>query len=145
MNARNTDPETSHAAAAAFSKKASKVDARIIEQARTAGARGITEAEVVDAMPEYKPGSITPRFARLVRKGRLVRRLLGVGKPTKHFPAGRPIYVTRVDPKNGTRGPRALGARICPRTQGKQRQLRAAIGSANRAGTARLREDRGLR
>ena len=97
MSARNTDPETSHEAAEAFCEVAATVDCRIIALARAAGARGVTQSEVVDALPEYKPGSITPRFARLVRRGLLVRVCIGTSKPTKHCPFGRPRYVTRVD------------------------------------------------
>ena len=97
MLARSSDPETSHEAAEAFSKSSGAVDKHILELARTAAEHGITQADVVDAMPEYKPGSITPRFARLVRKGLLVRVRVGTGRPTKYFPSGRPLYVTRVD------------------------------------------------
>src|SRR5215471_12144684 len=97
MSARNSDPQTSHEGSAAFSKNTATVDNRILGLARAAGERGVTQAEVVDGMPEYKPGSITPRFARLVRRGLLVRVRIGTGKPTKNCPSGRPLYVTRVD------------------------------------------------
>jgi hypothetical protein len=97
MNARSSDPQTSHDAAAIFSKKVGRVDARIVELTRAAGKRGISQAEIVDALPEYKPGSITPRFARLVKRGLLVRLRIGTGNPSKRFPDGRPLHKTRVD------------------------------------------------
>ena len=103
MPARNSDPETSHEAAEVFSKSSGAVDKRILELARTAAEHGITQAEVVDAMPEYKPGSITPRFARLIRQRRLVRIRIGTRKPTKCFPNGRPVHITRVDVATGHR------------------------------------------
>ena len=103
MSARNTDPETSHAAAEAFSESEKTVDNRILELARATTSRGITQAQAVDAMPEYKPGSITPRFVRLVRRRMLVRVCIGTGKPTKCFPKGRPLHITRVDGATGHR------------------------------------------
>ena len=101
MGARTTDPQTSHDAAATFSKKVGSVNDRIVELARAAGKRGSTQSDIVAAMPEFKPGSITPRFARLLKKGRLVRVRVGTGKPTKHFPTGRPLYMTRLDETTG--------------------------------------------
>jgi hypothetical protein len=103
MSARNTDPETSHDALDGFSEKADKIDDRVIELTRATRGRGATQAEIVYSMPEHRPGSITPRFVWLVRKGLLVRVQVGTGKPTKHFPCGRPEYITRVDPSTGFR------------------------------------------
>jgi hypothetical protein len=97
MSARNSDPESSQRAADNFSKRASKVQARIEELARFTETVGITQSQVVAAMPEYKPGSITPRFARLVKRGKLVRVYLGTAKPTKRNRTGRPRYLTRLD------------------------------------------------
>ena len=101
MGARANDPHTSHAAATAFVEQAATVDARIVQLARVAGRIGITQSDAVEAMPEYKPGSITPRFVRLVRRGALIRVRIGTSKPTKHFPCGRPLYQTRVDSTTG--------------------------------------------
>src|SRR5438477_4776674 len=99
MSARKSDPENSQIAAENFSKKRSKVNLRIVTLTRASKETGITQAQVVDAIPEYRPGSITPRFARLVERGELVRVYLGMTKPTNQNPTGRPRYVTRVDVK----------------------------------------------
>jgi len=97
MTARNSDPQTNHEAAAAFQKKVGKVDGRIIEIVRASGQLGRTQSEVVASVPEYKPGSITPRFVWLVERRQLVRIRIGTTKPTKRNPGGRPLYITRFD------------------------------------------------
>jgi hypothetical protein len=97
MGARNTDPETSHESAVAFHKHVSNVNARIIEIVRASGHHGRTQSEAVALMPEYKAGSITPRFSRLVKRGLLVLIRVGTTKPTKASPLGRPRYITRHD------------------------------------------------
>jgi hypothetical protein len=97
MTVRNTDPDSSHKSAVAFRKHISKVDVRILEVVRSSGPHGRTQSEVVDGIPEYKPGSITPRFTRLVRNRQLVLIPLGNTKPTKRCPGGRPRYITRFD------------------------------------------------
>lgn len=97
MSVRHGDPETSHEAAASLGNLGEKVSDRILQLARNAGARGITLSDGVAAIPEHKPSSISPRFIKLVRRGKLIRVRTGTGKPSKRFPAGRPLYMTRLD------------------------------------------------
>ena len=97
MGARISDPETSRESAVAFVKHVGEVNDRIVEIVRASGRRGRTQSEVVASIPEYKPGSITPRFTRLVKRGRLVLIGIGTTKPTKRFPRGRPLFITRFD------------------------------------------------
>jgi hypothetical protein len=89
--------ETSCDSAAASVREFSRVDKKILEHVGASGTRGVTQSEVVDAMPEYKPGSITPRFKRLEDRGEIVRVPDGLGRPSKEFPLGRPLYKTRWD------------------------------------------------
>lgn len=97
MNARNIDPATSHEAAASSVDLARKLRDRILQLAKAAAWTGITIAEGAEAIPERRASSITPRFSELVERGQLVRTFVGMGKPTKRFPAGRPLYETRLD------------------------------------------------
>jgi hypothetical protein len=97
MNARNSDPETSHRSAATSAEVSGKLRARIVRLARAAGSKGISLSETVLAIPDHKLSSITPRFVELVEMGQLVRVRMGVGKPTKRYPAGRPQFLTRFD------------------------------------------------
>lgn len=101
MSARRTDLETSHEAATLIRHKRATIDKRIIQLARAAGASGITQSEVVACMSEYKPGSITPRFIRLVKRGDLVRLCLGSRKVTEKFPQGVSCFRTRRDEETG--------------------------------------------
>lgn len=97
MSVRNSDPVTSDEAAASSVELARKLRDRILQLARVARFTGITIAESVEAIPEHKPSSVTPRFSELVERGQLVRSFIGMGKPNKCFPAGRPLYRTRTD------------------------------------------------
>jgi hypothetical protein len=69
---------------------AAKLREHILVLAREAGSFGLTINEAAEQIPGHKPWSISPRFAEL-------RHYVGVGKPTKRFPAGRPRYATRYD------------------------------------------------
>jgi len=75
-----------------FGKLAAKLRSRIIALAREAGYEGITINEAERGIAEHKNHSVSPRFAELVRKGLLVRVIIG------QSPKGRPIYQTRWDP-----------------------------------------------
>ena len=97
MTARRTDPETSLESAEAFEKHVPDLNDRIVDIVRSSGRHGRTQSEVVDAIPEYKPGSVTPRFTRLIRNRRLVLIRIGKTKPTKRCPGGRARYITRFD------------------------------------------------
>ena len=97
MSVRNTDPVSSHEAAAASEELADRLCDRVIEVARAAGWRGITLSEAAELIPEHKATSITPRFKELLGRGQLVRVRVGTGEPTSRFLNGRPRYVTRFD------------------------------------------------
>src|SRR5437764_4578137 len=95
-SARNTDPLTSQEALdnSAFRVR---ICEDIIRIALKAGAKGITINECAEQLPEYKAWSISPMFAPLVRKGLLVRRVIGVAEPCKRWPHGKDIMDTRED------------------------------------------------
>jgi hypothetical protein len=76
---------------------AAKLRARIIALAREAAYEGLTINEAERNITEHKNHSVSPRFAELVRKGVLVRVVIGWSEPTPRFPKGRPIYQTRWD------------------------------------------------
>lgn len=97
MGARHNDPESSHNAALKFRKHAGKVDDLILQVVRSSGSHGSTQSEVVSSITDYKPGSITPRFVKLVARGKLIRIPVGKKKPTKKFPEGHVWYITRRD------------------------------------------------
>ena len=71
---------------------AAKLRSRIITLAREAGHEGVTINEAERSIAEHKGHSVSPRFAELVRRGVLVRVMIG------QSPKGRPIYQTRWDP-----------------------------------------------
>ena len=97
MNTRNFVQGTSSQSAAASAEVSGKLRARIVRLARAAGSKGISLSETVQAIPDHKLSSITPRFVELVKGKQLVRVFIGAGKPTKRYPAGRPIFLTRFD------------------------------------------------
>ena len=66
--ARNTDPITSHEAAA--SVKTSPLQSIILEVFR-ANPRGLTQDELADKLPNIPLNTLSPRLAPLVRKGLL--------------------------------------------------------------------------
>jgi len=99
MTARNTDSSTSHQSAAKVGELAAKLRDRIKVVTHAAAHVGITISEATAQLPEYKPQSVSPRFAELVKSGVLVRVLLGHGKPAKRCPGGVPHYATRFDPE----------------------------------------------
>jgi hypothetical protein len=97
MPVRNSDPETSHESAAQVGELAARLRGRIIALARDAGEVGITINEAERLIADHKYNGVSPRFAELVRRGDLVRELIGHGKPTKRFPDGVPHYTARWD------------------------------------------------
>ena len=70
---------------------------RILELARSAGEGGITINEAEKLIPDHKSSAVSPRFSELVRRGRLIRVLIGYSPPTKRFPRGVARYVGRYD------------------------------------------------
>lgn len=95
--ARKTDPLTSHEAPNDPKLRARISDA-ILQVALEAGAAGVTINECAEKLSDYKAWSISPMFKPLVRRGLLVRRVLGVTEPTRRWPDGKEIFETRVDP-----------------------------------------------
>ena len=98
MNARNSDPHSSHEAAEAVEQLAGKLRARIVPLVRATGTAGATQSEIAAQMAEYKQSSITPRFIELIERKLIVRVLVGFGKRTRRYPNGVPRYITRFDP-----------------------------------------------
>ena len=90
--ARNSDPATSHESAAQVDELAAQLRAQILDLARQAGTEGITSNEAERLIENHKANAISPRFAELVAKGKLVRVNLGTTKK------GRAIYIKRFDP-----------------------------------------------
>ena len=89
---RNSDPETSHESAAQVGELAAKLRAQILDLAREAGADGLSSNETERLIPAHKNNSVSPRFAELVKSGKLVRVRIGTTKK------GRAIYIKRFDP-----------------------------------------------
>jgi hypothetical protein len=96
--ARTSDPLTSHEALNDTELKVRIADT-VTRLALEAGERGVTINETAAQMPAYKAWSISPIFAPLVRRGVLVRKVLGVAPPSKRWPEGKEIPETRVDPE----------------------------------------------
>ena len=94
--ARSSDPLTSHEALGDEELR-TRISDEIDRVAREAGLAGVTINETAEALPKYKPWSISPMFKPLVCRGVLVRRLVGVTEPSSRFPEGKEIYETRVD------------------------------------------------
>jgi hypothetical protein len=67
--ARNTDPQTSHDAAAALD--ASRIEAIVLREFESAP-KGLTADELARRLPGLPLNTITPRIAPLVRKGYLM-------------------------------------------------------------------------
>ncbi len=65
-NARNTDPDTSHAAASVTNSD--RLRSRVFAALRKAGYHGMTDDELVDCIGTYKPTTVTSR-GRLSRGG----------------------------------------------------------------------------
>lgn len=76
---------------------ASRLRGRIIALARKAGENGLTINEAEREIEDHKGHSVSPRFAELIKRGHLIRLLIGYGPSTKHFPRGSPRYFTRYD------------------------------------------------
>jgi hypothetical protein len=70
---------------------------QILEFARRAQGQGLTINQAERLIENHKGHSISPRFAELVRLGRLVRIITGRSEPTTRFPQGAPRYWTRYD------------------------------------------------
>jgi hypothetical protein len=98
--ARTSDPHTSHEALS-DDKKSKRVADTITRLALEAGERGLTINEAAAIMPEHKPWSVSPKFKPLVRRGKLVRNVVGRTEPTKRHPEGRAKFETRPDPETG--------------------------------------------
>lgn len=64
--ARNTDPQTSHDAAA--SVNTTRLEAIVLEAYR-ASPRGLTQDELADKLPNIPLNTLSPRLAPLIRKG----------------------------------------------------------------------------
>ena len=71
--------------------------ARIVELARAAGSSGLTINDAQRHIRDHKSSSVSARFSELEKRGTLVRVFVGYGRPTKCFPKGRPLYITRYD------------------------------------------------
>jgi hypothetical protein len=71
--------------------------AQIVRLALAAGPRGLTINEAGWQIRNHKNNSVSPRFSELVKRGALVRVLVGYGRRTKRFPKGIPRYITRYD------------------------------------------------
>lgn len=67
--ARNTDPDTSHEAAASISTAAME---RIVYEAIKKFPNGCIADDVQGFLASYRSNTITPRFAPLIRKGFIV-------------------------------------------------------------------------
>ena len=78
---------------------AARLRQQILDLARKAQNRGLTINEAERLINNHKGHSISPRFAELVRRGLLIRILIGRTRPTKRSPHGAPRYVTRFDPE----------------------------------------------
>lgn len=96
--ARNTDPLTSHEALDDTAFRA-RISEDVLRIALEAGAKGITINECAELLPNYKAWSISPMFAPLVRKGLLVRRVIGITEPSRRWPNGKEILDRREDPE----------------------------------------------
>ena len=79
--ARNTDPTTSHEAAASIST--TQLERVVLEVIRTFGARGCIADEVTSRLSHLRCHTVIPRFRPLVNKGLVVvagKRLGGAGR-----------------------------------------------------------------
>ena len=86
MTVRNSESTTQ------VGELAAKLRAQIIDLSRQAGAEGITSNEAERLIPVHKNNSISPRFAELIKRGGLVRVLLGYTEKK------RAVYAKRFDP-----------------------------------------------
>lgn len=69
--ARHSDPETSHAAAAAVARTASALEAEILAAFAVAGARGLTDDELCSRLPVRYWPTVKSARSRLSKAGRL--------------------------------------------------------------------------
>jgi hypothetical protein len=92
--ARKTDPHTSHESAAASEETHKNIAEHVLRIAADRGGHGLTINEATEALPQFKPWSVSPVFKPLVRQGKLVRHV--VGKTGK----GKDRYETRIDPES---------------------------------------------
>ena len=86
---RNSDPETGQESSAQVGEPAANC-IQILDLARDAGADGLSSNETERLIPAHKNNSVSPRFAELVKSGKLVRVRIGTTKKgraisTKHF------------------------------------------------------------
>jgi hypothetical protein len=70
-HARNTDPLTSHAAAASLVDELPALEARVLQQLRWCGERGATSAELAELL-DLPLVTVSPRLRPLADKGRIV-------------------------------------------------------------------------
>jgi hypothetical protein len=96
--ARTSDPPTSDVGAEASKENRQTIAANILALAAKRGNQGITIFEAKELLPEFEVVSLSPVFAPLVRKGKLIRRL--IGKKLK----GKDCYETRINPKTNCPG-----------------------------------------
>lgn len=57
---------------AAYSAPTASLEARVLAEIRAAGRNGITQDELINAMPDVKYPSLTARFSALLRNGLIV-------------------------------------------------------------------------
>lgn len=57
---------------AAYSVPTASLEARVLAEIRAAGRKGITQDELIDALPGVKYPSLTARFSALLRNGLIV-------------------------------------------------------------------------
>lgn len=70
---------------------------QILVLAQKACSAGITISEAERLIEGHKGHSISPRFAELIKCGKLVRIPLAPGHQTNRFPCGIPRFMTRYD------------------------------------------------
>jgi|ERR1035441_78840 hypothetical protein len=97
INARTSCLTTSGESAKESQQTAARLRQQILEFACNAQAQGITINDAERLIEDHKGHSVSPRFAELVRLGRLVRIVTGRGATTVRFPQGAPRYRTRYD------------------------------------------------
>lgn len=94
LPARLTDPHTSHESAEESTDVRSQIAQAITALALEAGNSGITINEATEALPQFKPVSVSPVFKPLVNRSVLVRRVIGRNEK------GKDLYETREDPNS---------------------------------------------
>lgn len=97
MNARTSGLTTSGASVNESQQTAAHLRQQILESARRAQGQGLTINQAERLIENHKGHSVSPRFVELVRRGLLVRIVIGRALPTMRFPQGAPRYWTRYD------------------------------------------------